>query len=108
MAVAMLYCAYEATLRAFCDLNDLVDSKCVAVLITAVKRTIARRQRHLLTELYDFDVHDLALLIDHSQLVLMHLENETSVLTTIVEHKVVGFKAMTCGTLPTKHRMICV
>ena len=99
--VAVLDCANEATMLAFDNFDHLVDGQRVVVLVSAIEGSVARGQGHLFAELNNFDVYDLALLIDHGKLVFMHLENQACILASVVEHKVVRFETVASTVLPS-------
>ena len=108
MLVAVLNGTNQATLRSLYNFNDLIERQSVTQFVTGWKSAVAGRKWNLLTELDDLDVYDLTLLINHSQLIFVNFENQAGILGTVIEHKVVGFKTMTCRALTTKYSMISV
>ena len=75
MLVAVLNGTNQTTLRSLYNFNDLIERQSVTQFVTSWKSTVAGRKWNLLTELDDLDVHDLTLLINHSQLIFVNFEN---------------------------------
>ena len=111
MLVAVLNGTNQATLRSLYNFNDLIERQSVTQFVTGWKSAVAGRKWNLLTELDDLDVHDLTLLINHSQLIFVNFENQTGILVAIVKDKVACFVAMSCASsthLILASKLICV
>ena len=94
MFVTMSNCAVETAMLAFDYLNDLIHSQGIIVLISSIQGSVARWERHLFAEVNDLDVHYLALLIDHLEVVFVYLKNKPGILVAIEIDEVTGLVTM--------------
>jgi len=100
--VAVADCAIHSSLGSFYDFYDLIHRHCIVVFISTVECAVSRRQRHLLAEINNLNTYNLALLVNHLEIVFVYLQHQTRVLASIIEHEVACFVAVPCRTCASK------
>ena len=86
MLVAMFDCAIKTLIFTFGDFNNLVHSKSVIIFISTSQSAISRWQRYFLAQVHDLDIYNFALLVDHFEIIFVHLQDKTCIFVTIVKN----------------------
>ena len=75
-------------------LNHIVKGKCAISMIMRTQSPISEWLGNLLTKVTDLVVDNLALLINHLEIVFLDLQYQTCILVSVVLHQITRLKTM--------------